>query len=183
MDCSPQAPLSMGFPKQEYWSGSDCRSTHIHTERNSLLTEDSCLMMQDDFFLQFPGSLIHKDMKRHNRKTGRCWGLLLPFCTKVWKMGASSRNGSLWAETEKLKVYSPSSAFLVPQASPLGRPDYHICYHHRHHLMITATLTDSCLPVIATLGGLHPDYPPYSEAICKCSQAHPPRPRQAACHS
>ena len=21
MDCSPQAPLSMGFPKQEYWSG------------------------------------------------------------------------------------------------------------------------------------------------------------------
>ena len=21
MDCSPQAPLSMGFPRQEYWSG------------------------------------------------------------------------------------------------------------------------------------------------------------------
>ena len=21
MDCSPQAPLSVGFPKQEYWSG------------------------------------------------------------------------------------------------------------------------------------------------------------------
>ena len=21
MDCGPQAPLSMGFPRQEYWSG------------------------------------------------------------------------------------------------------------------------------------------------------------------
>ena len=70
MDCSPQAPLSMGFPRQEYRSGNDCRSTHIRRERNSLLTEDSRLMMQDDFFLPFPGPLTHKDTKRRNRETG-----------------------------------------------------------------------------------------------------------------
>ena len=27
MDCSPQAPLSMGFSRQEYWSGLPCPSS------------------------------------------------------------------------------------------------------------------------------------------------------------
>ena len=30
-DCSPQAPLSMGFSRQEYWSGLPCLYIYIYT--------------------------------------------------------------------------------------------------------------------------------------------------------
>ena len=42
MDCSPPAPLSMGFPRQEYWSGVGC---HFLLQRIFLTQESNpCLL-------------------------------------------------------------------------------------------------------------------------------------------
>ena len=61
MDCSHQVPLSMGFSKQEYWSGLPCAPLGDPTNPGTEPVSLAASALQADFFTtEAPGKLIKK---------------------------------------------------------------------------------------------------------------------------
>ena len=61
MDCSPQAPLSMGFSRQEYWSGLPCPSPGALP--NQGMGPRSSALQADSLLSELPGKL--RTVPRH----------------------------------------------------------------------------------------------------------------------
>ena len=63
MDCSPPAPLSMRFPKQEYWSGLPFPS--LRDLPNPGLEPGSLALQEDSLLSEPPGKFSNKNNSKY----------------------------------------------------------------------------------------------------------------------
>ena len=86
-----QAPLSLGFSRQEYWSGLPFPSSMHESEKWSQVAQ-SCPTPSDPMDCSLPGSSVHGDVPGKNTGVG-CYCLPCKVCEEHKK---ETQNPSVW---------------------------------------------------------------------------------------